>query len=47
MAEQKEKRRVLCRRAVGAAWRLAGRMREPHAGMEILSALACDGVFLL
>jgi len=33
------------RKAAVAAWSLAGRMREPHGGMKILSALACDGVF--
>lgn len=49
LAEQhrEEKIRVMERKAAVAAWSLAGRMREPHGGMKILSALACDGVFLL
>lgn len=48
-AEQhrEEKIRVMGRKAAVAAWSLAGRMKEPHGGMKILSALACDGVFLL
>lgn len=37
--------RVYTEKSCSRAWSLAGRVREPHAGMKILSALACDDGF--